>query len=163
MDISDELQKLDELRRSGVLSYAEFEIAKRRVLEGRQDTTHDQYLEDIKAQNQLAQLDREWELEREQYMIANKYGRYIPDKTSSVILGIALTGVGIAWTLFTGSLVFLSQTGFLFSIFPLFGVFWTLLAVGGSIYQFMKAEEYQKAYERYQSRRQKLINRHARR
>ncbi|MBE7380411.1 MAG: hypothetical protein F6J95_003240 [Leptolyngbya sp. SIO1E4] len=85
---------------------AEFEIAKRRVLEGRQDTTHDQYLEDIKAQNQLAQLDREWELEREQYMIANKYGRYIPDKTSSVILGIALTGVGIAWTLFTGSLVF---------------------------------------------------------
>lgn len=34
MSISDELQKLDELRRSGAITFDEFELAKQRVLGG---------------------------------------------------------------------------------------------------------------------------------
>ena len=45
MTISDELQKLDELRRNGTISYDEFEIAKRMVLEGPQDTARPDQLE----------------------------------------------------------------------------------------------------------------------
>ncbi len=60
MTIADELQKLDELRRSGAISFDEFEIAKRKVLEGPQDFTEYDHLEEIKAQNEVAQLDREW-------------------------------------------------------------------------------------------------------
>ena len=49
MSISDEIQKLDDLRRNGALSSEEFEIAKRQVLEGPYDTADSDHLEDIKS------------------------------------------------------------------------------------------------------------------
>src|SRR5262245_39381991 len=86
MNIADELRKLQDLHRSGVLTDEEFATAKAAVLAG--NTTDDRagnepamhaHLEEIKLQNEVARLDREWELEREQYMVAGKYGyRYIP-------------------------------------------------------------------------------------
>jgi len=79
MSIAEEIKKLDNLRRNGTLSHEEFEIAKRKVLEGPQDVTESDHLEEIKAQNEVAQLDREWQIEREKYLITGKYGnKHIP-------------------------------------------------------------------------------------
>lgn len=158
MSISDELQKLDELRRNGAISADEFEIAKMRVLEIPRDTERDRHLEDIKAQNELFQLDREWELERENYMIPGKYGhKHIPGKISSVLVGLFIVCVGIVWTVMATFI-----TGFAVDnvsrFFPLFGVFVVLFGIGMSIYAFSKAVQYGEAQLRYQRRRSEMKN-----
>ncbi len=126
MSISDELMKLDELRRSGAISADEFELAKRKILEAPQDMYRSDALNELKAQNELAQLDREWELERESYMVTGKYGhRHIPGKASSLLGGLFVVGFGIFWTTMATSM-----TGFggpsALSLFPLFGVLFIL-------------------------------------
>jgi len=76
MSLVDELTKLEELRRSGALSDAEFTKAKAALLNeapagrGLELGEHlaDQ-LAEVKYQNELAQVDREWESERQQYLI----------------------------------------------------------------------------------------------
>ncbi|PZD74357.1 hypothetical protein C1752_01107 [Acaryochloris thomasi RCC1774] len=153
MTISDELQKLDELRRNGTLSPEEFEIAKRRVLEGPQDDVLTDRFEEIKTYTELAQLDREWQLERENYMISTRYGRrHIPSKSGSVFGGIIIVVFGILWTMMAASMA----SGSFLSLFPLFGVFFTVAGIGVSIRSFVKAGQYKKAHERYLHRRQSL-------
>ena len=90
MTISDELQKLDELRRNGTLSPEEFEMAKRRVLDEPQDGGLADYFEEIKAHDALAKLDRGWELERKKYMISrsSRFGgwySFIPTKACIIL------------------------------------------------------------------------------
>ena len=158
MTISDELQKLDELRRNGTISYDEFEIAKRMVLEGPQDTARPDHLEEIKAQNELAQFDREWELERENYMVAGKYGhKHIPGRFSSALGGFMIVGFGIIWTLMAASMTGFGRAGVI-SLFPLLGVLFVLFGAGMSMMAFVKAGQYQEARERYQRRRRELQN-----
>jgi Short C-terminal domain len=157
MALSEEIQKLDELRRKGTLSPEEFEIAKRRVLEASQYDTGVDHLEEIKAQNELAQIDREWGMERENYMVTGKYGRkYIPDKVSSVFGGIFAVGVGIFWMAMTTSITGFGGAG-VFSPFPLFGVLFILFGVGASFWSFVQAELYEEAQERYQRRRREIL------
>ena len=159
MTISDELLKLDELRRNGTISGDEFEIAKKKALEGPQDASQSEHLEEIKAQNEIAQLDREWELERENYMVVGKNGhRHIPGKASSVFVGIFTVGFGIFWTAMAASMIGFGGDG-VFSIFPLFGVLSVLFGAGMSIYAFVKAGQYEQAQQRYQRRRREMQNR----
>lgn len=156
MTISDEIQKLDELRRNGTLSPEEFEIAKRRVLEGSQYSAGADHLEEIKAQNELAQLDREWELERENYMVAGQYGhKHIPGKVSSVFAGLFIVGFGISWTVIAASMTGFGGVG-VFSFLPLFGILFILFGAGMSIRAFVKAGQYEEAQERYRRRREIL-------
>ena len=158
MTISEELQKLDELRRNGTISYDEFEIAKRKVLEGPQEAPRSDHLEEIIAQNELAQLDREWELERENYMVAGKYGhKHIPGRFSSAFGGFFIVGFGIFWTAMAASMTGFGGAGIV-SIFPLFGVLFVVFGAGMSIMAFVKAGQYEEAQERYQRRRRELQN-----
>ena len=158
MTISDELQKLDQLRRNGAISYDEYEIAKRRVLEESQDGVSDDHLEEIRAQNELAQLDREWALEREDYMFVGKYGhRYVPTKAGSVFGGVVIVLFGIFWTVMASSMLGFGRAG-VFSMFPLFGVLFVLFGVVMSIFSFVKAGQYAEAKERYQRRRREIQN-----
>jgi hypothetical protein len=110
-----------------------------------------EHLEEIKRQNEVAQLDREWQLERQQYMMANRYGRrQLPSQAGSVFGGVLIVGFGIVWTAMAASMgapVF----------FPLFGVLFILVGVGVSIYSFTKAGAYQQALARYQRRRPQLL------
>lgn len=156
MSISDELWKLDELRRSGALSEREFEIAKRKVLEESSDQYGDfDQLEEIKNQNDVAQLDRAWKLERENYMIHGKYGRkHIPGKASSLFGGVILVAFGIFWTVMAG--VVAGPFGGLGSLFPIFGVLFVLFGIGVTIHSFIKAGRYQDAQEQYHRRRREL-------
>lgn len=157
MSVTDELQKLDELRRNGALSADEFEIAKRKVLEGPQGAARSDHLEEIKTQNEVAQLDREWELERENYMVAGYYGhRLIPRKGSSVFGGLVVVAFGIFWTATAASMTGFGGAGV---FLPLFGVLFTLFAAGMSINAFVKAGQYEEAQGQYQRRRRELLNR----
>lgn len=142
MSISDELEKLAELRREGVLSDEEFEIAKQKVLHGESDTSANDQLEDIKNQNEIAQLDRQWEIEREKYVSYGEHGRRkVPSKVGSVIGGVVFCGIGL----------------FMMSIFPPMGFFVIILGCVGCALSFAKAVKYRAEEESYQRRREALI------
>jgi hypothetical protein len=109
MGIADELAKLEELRRQGALSESEFAKAKAAVLGGAQTALPPESLgrhlsdelAEVKYQNEIARIDREWEMERVQYLITNRYGRsQVP--TQGLGVGVALVGgiFGALWTAF---------------------------------------------------------------
>lgn len=157
MSISDELKKLDELRRKGVLSHDEFETAKRRILENPDITTDSAQLDDIRTQLQCVQLDQEWELERERYMVTGRRGqRYVPTKTRSVIQAVAFVGFGVFWTIMTRTAVGFGQVEAV-SPFPVFGMLIVLVGVGIAIHSFIVASRYEEARARYQGRRDAIV------
>jgi hypothetical protein len=96
MSIADELTKLEELRRSGALSDVEFAKAKAALLSGSSGQTEQplaqhlsEQLAEVKHQNELARIDREWEIEQAQYLIVDRYGgRHIP--TAGMGIGVAI-------------------------------------------------------------------------
>jgi hypothetical protein len=114
-------------------------------------------LDEITRQNELARIDREWQIERDQYMRYGRYGsRYRPTVGMSIITGvIGLVGGGL-WTLFTLSIV--PQVGGFGLLFPLFGVFFMAVGVGTAIYNYNLAQRYDEAYAAYQQRRQRLLH-----
>ena len=160
MGIGDQLQKLDDLRRRGALSEEEFLIAKQKLLAEPAEGVEDDRFAELKAQNDVLQLDRAWELERENYMMTGRYGhRYIPGKSSSVLGGIFLAGFGVLWTIVTFSMASGGAPGLIGLVFPMFGVVFVLFGVVMSLTSFSKATQYEQAFENYQRRRQELLNR----
>jgi Short C-terminal domain len=163
MNIADELQKLQELHRTGALTDEEFATAKAAVLAAKttgadaplNETAREQ-LEEMKLENTVARLDREWQLARERYMIAGQYGnRYIPSRGVSVLMGVVVTGFGIFWIAMAMSIT--SNMPGIGGAFPCFGVIFILFGVGMSIYSFSKATQYEEEYQRYQQRRAELL------
>jgi hypothetical protein len=162
MNIADELRKLQDLHQSGALTDQEFAAAKAAVLAGEargaepEPGVMQQHLDEIRLQNEVARLDREWELEREQYVITGRYGyRYLPNKTMSVIMGVVIVVFGIFWTVMAFGMV--GEVSGPFILFPLFGVVFIAAGVGMSIYGYNKATAYEKAYQEYQRRRAELL------
>ena len=152
MSISDEIQKLDQLRRDGTLSSEEFELAKRQVLGGTHDAADSDQLEDIKLQNEVAQLDREWELAREDYLVSGRYGaRHFPSKVNSVLGAVAMVAFGIFWSSLVASI---PAPGFV----SLVGYGIILFAVYFGISRFMKAHRYEEDQARYKRRRKVLLS-----
>jgi hypothetical protein len=166
MSIADELQKLEDLRRSGALSETEFAKAKAAVLAGATDRPPvEQHLSDqlgeVRYQNELARLDREWEAERERYMITDRYGRrYLP--TPGMGIGMAIVGgvFGVLWTVMAVAITGSAPGGGPFDIakivFPLFGVVFVVAAIGYGLYAYSRAQEYRKALAAYQARRREV-------
>jgi hypothetical protein len=158
MNLVDELRKLQELHQSGALTDDEFAAAKAAVLakgaEGGEignDQGVQSRLEEIKLQNEIARLDREWQLERERYMVTGRFGqRSVPSQFTSVLGGLVIVGFGIVWTSMAASM---GAPGF----FPMFGVIFICTGLGMSIYSFTKAGEYDRAFESYKRRRSRLI------
>jgi hypothetical protein len=77
MNLADELRKLEELHRSGALTDEEFAAAKARVLAGEPAGTGPagegvmrEQLDELRLQNEVDRLDREWQMERERYVQA---------------------------------------------------------------------------------------------
>jgi hypothetical protein len=135
-----------EIHRSGGAAYTE-------VLDAIEENT-ERIAEDvgqIRLQNELEQLDREWMMRREQLMVTGRHGsRYVPGKVGALV-GAAIAAVfGIFWTVAASSM---GAPGF----FPLFGVVFVVVAVAGGIYGFTKAGEYEQAERDYQSRRAALL------
>jgi hypothetical protein len=161
MNIADELRKLQDLHQSGALTDDEFATAKAAVLSGRgstaepaKDQVMQEHLEEIKLQNEVARIDREWGMERERYMVAGgRYGqRYVPNRPMSVVGGIIIVGFGIFWTVMAASIAG-GFGGGPAAIFPCFGILFILAGVAMSIYSYSKAVQYEQAYEAYRRRR----------
>jgi hypothetical protein len=144
MTLSEEIQKLEKLHRNGTLSPEEFEMAKRRVLEGA--SAEPDHLEKIKFQNELAQVDREWRMERENYMVWGRHlHRYIPSKVGSVVWGIFIVGFGLYWTSIPTSMAG-------------FGILFILFGASSSIWAFVKSGQYEEAQAQYKRRRHEILN-----
>lgn len=160
MGIGDQLHKLDELRRQGTISEEEFLLAKQKVLAEPATDIHEGRLSDISLQNEIMQLDRAWELERENYMVTGRYGsRHIPTKGSSLFGGIIVAVFGAFWTVMAFSITGAGAFGIVSLLFPLFGVLFILFGIGTSIFAFSKASQYEQAFDNYQRQRQQLLSR----
>lgn len=162
MSIADELHKLGELHRSGALTDAEFAQAKARVLAGQgrdaspQDDTVRQHLSELMRENELARLDREWQMERERYYISgrNNSGQYMPTKTSGVLFAVVAIFGGGFWTVMAAGMA--GKDGP--SIFPLIGVVFILFGIGVGIFTFLRANQLEAAQQRYQRRRAMILS-----
>jgi hypothetical protein len=165
VNIADELRKLQDLHQSGGLSDEEFARAKRAVLERAEGGEPaagavQEQLEHLRQQNELLQLDQDWERERERYMVTGRYGRrYLPSKGMSVLGGVMITGFGILWTIFAASFPTMDHAPGVFGLFPLFGVLFVLFGIGVSVYSYNKAGEYERALARYHQRRREIQGR----
>jgi apolipoprotein N-acyltransferase len=102
--------------------------------------------------NELDRIDREWETERERYMITSKYGRrYVPSSGAAVVVGLFSVSMGLIWIM--SSLALAHDLGALAGVFPLFGIVFVGGGAAISFYQFRKAKRYQAAFRAYQLRR----------
>jgi hypothetical protein len=167
MSLVDELAKLEELWRSGGLSDAEYAKAKTALLNAVSQPELREHLADqlteVKYQNKLAQIDREWQIERQQYLIRSRYGiAQVP--TAGMGIGTALIGgaFGVFWTMLALSIAGAAPhptsdfSSLIRIFFPLFGIVFTVAAIGGGIYACIKAQKYQEAFAAYQERRARV-------
>jgi len=162
MTLTDELQKLQKLHDEGALTADEFARAKSAILppgpgEGGAVELRpadvgisDQHLPTIQLQNEVAQLDREWELERKNYLGTGKGGEYIPTEGAGIVGALVVGVFGTAWTIGAASMGAPA-------IFPLFGIVFVLLGVGSCLNDVGKAGKYREAETRYKQRRAELI------
>lgn len=164
MSLADDLAKLEELRRTGALTDTEFARAKAKLLDAGApagDAVADklgEQLAEVRYQNELERLDREWQIEREKYMVADKYGRRHVPTVGGGIAGAAFIGVfGVFWTVMafaiTGGAPDFGPFVIAKVFFPLFGVAFTVFGVYLGIHSARKAEEYNRALAAYQRRR----------
>jgi hypothetical protein len=108
-------------------------------------------VQQIKRQNAVEQLDREWEIRRQELLVRNKDGsRDVPTMAGSAIGGIIAIVAGIAWIIFTASM---GAPGF----FPLFGLLFIAVGVIASISQMTKADAYSREESAYRARREALL------
>lgn len=120
-------------------------------------------VEKLTRQNELEALDREWELEKESFMVANKHGRrHLPTKTGSLIGGVVIAVFGLFWTTMAFGITskashFGGGFGPAFSCFPLFGLVFVAGGIAMSIYAYRKAGDYEQAHRRYKRRRREVL------
>jgi hypothetical protein len=160
-NFADELKKLEALRWNGTLTDAEFERAKAALFA--QLPTDDvskleAELAELRAENELARIDREWDAEREQYLLRDKCGnKQVPTVNGSIVLSAVAAVFGVFWTVFTVSITNRGPDFGAFSVakvlFPLVGITITIVAVVMGFWGANKAKEYEKAHAAYQARR----------
>ncbi len=168
MSIADELQKIEELYAHGTLTRDEFEQAKAKALTEAAptpipaaDSQTARQIAQLQRQNAVAQLDREWEMEKEQYMVTGRYGsRSLPSEGGSLFGGLIIAGFGVFWTIFAFSITSGAASAGapgIASVFPFFGILFVIVGVGSSISSYFKAGQYREAAQRYQEKRARLL------
>jgi hypothetical protein len=167
MNLADELRKLDDLRRSGVLSDAEFQQAKALLLAGgaapaeqpSSQVLSDQ-LAEVRHQNELTRIDREWEIERQQYLVRGQYDRRdVPTAGMGIMTAVVGGSFGLIWLVM--ALTMMSEAPFPTILrigFPLFGVFFIVVAISSGMTSYSRAEKYDAAFQAYKSRRQAALD-----
>ena len=105
----------------------------------------------LQRRSDLEQLDREWERERQEYMVRGKHGHVsAPSKAGAVLPLIFVVPFGLFWTGMASSMNAPS-------LFPLFGILFIVFAIAMAMSTFSKAQQLEEARNRYQSRRRKLM------
>jgi hypothetical protein len=100
----------------------------------------------IKLQNELERIDREWMLQREQYMVRGKDGQLsVPTKVASIVGAGLMAVFGIFFATVAPGIGFV-------------GIIFAVIAVAMGIYSLSKAEQYESQHREYAARRQRLLN-----
>lgn len=111
----------------------------------------------IAGYTELAALDREWELERQNYMVTTKHGgKHIPSEAGSIGGGIAITLFGCVWTFMAFTITSFIPIPILHFVFPLFGMIFIFGGIASSISSYNKAGDYRRAEQRYRQRRTEI-------
>lgn len=106
----------------------------------------------IRLQNELEQLDREWDQERSQFLMRDKNGNASePSPVGAIVGGVLAIGFGIFWISTTSSM---GAPG----IFPLFGLVFIGFALFGIISSVNKSQGLRNGEEQYQARRGRLLS-----
>lgn len=108
-------------------------------------------LNTIRWQNDLAQLDRDWERERESYLIRGQYGRTRVPSTTGSLLAMML---GIAFSVFW--IVFADSQGAPGPVVS-FGVLAIVVVVVGCAANLLKSVKYKERLSAYERRREQLM------
>jgi hypothetical protein len=169
MSLAEEIKKLEDLRWNGTLTDEEFARAKAALIGKLEDQAEPGHrgeaagavasqLAEVRYQNELARIDREWEIEKEKYMVTGKHGvRHLPTKGQGMAVAIMIGVFGAFWTIMAFSITSGAPDEGPFNLvkvfFPLFGIAFTVFGVYMGIHTMRKAEEYNRALAAYQERR----------
>jgi hypothetical protein len=105
----------------------------------------------IELQNDLARMDREWELRRESFMVTGKHGhRSLPSTVGSAMSGVVAVVFGVIWMGFAASMGAPSP-------FVLFGLVFVGFAIFREVNGASKASAYQSAEVLHASQRTALL------
>jgi len=153
MELVEQLQQLQELREKGALSEEEFQQAKQVLLAGtppmKVETTpeREESLARLQREAEVARIDREWDYQREQYMVRGKYGnRYYPSRFAGIASMVIGTLFGLIW-------IGVSLGSNAPTFFPLIGIVVIVAGIANGVASFSKADSLQEAEEEYRNRR----------
>jgi hypothetical protein len=172
MGIADELEKLDQLRLKGSLTEEEFAQAKSQLLSNVQKSGEAQsllegQLTELRHQNELAQLDREWQIEQRRYQVAGSYRvLYVPTVSMGLVIAISGSLFGLFWiatAYYLPEMInaispvawqFINVSRVLFVI----GTVITVVSLARGLILCVKAIAYQRAYLTYVQKCQRISN-----
>lgn len=146
------------VRRGGSVTFTE-------VVKQLSETTENlaQQVSKLSRQTELETLERQWEAERESFMVTNNHGaKYLPDERSSMVGGVVTTVFGLFWTVMafgiTSSAPSFGPFGIVKIMFPAFGVLFIVFGIVVATRGSQKAKEYKIAQRAYLQRRQRLLD-----
>jgi hypothetical protein len=121
-------------------------------------------LDEVARRQEVADIDRSWDREREQYMATGTSGgthdahgryvggtpyRYIPTRGGSIGMGVFAAIAGLLWMAFAASI----GAG----AFALFGLVFIAFGIGTAVYNYNKAVSYEQARAAYLERRSEAL------
>lgn len=164
MNLSEELAKLQSLHWNGALTDEEFTRAKDRLLakDGAAGSPAVSQRQELEVE--LERIDREWNMERENYLVSGKHGtRHVPSKTGSIVGGIFVTMFSLFWIAMAIGITGVMPNEGPFSIakvaFPMFGVCFLGFAIAAMMKGYSKAGQMELAEQAWQQRRAEVEGR----
>ena len=110
--------------------------------------------EDVALEEELNRVDRDWQAERERYLLTSEFGgKQVPDKRRGLFAGGVLIALAVALLFMFLSL----PQGVAHEIGPYVSGFILLFGVGLGWFQYSKGVDYERAYAAYQQRRNAVI------
>jgi LSD1 subclass zinc finger protein len=115
------------------------------------------HLADLRYEQQLERLDREWQIERDDLLVTGRRGgKYRPSFVAGAISILVGGGFGLFWTMMAFGMANAGPGGGMAAIFPIFGLVFIILAIGSGLSMIVKAQRYAQAEHRYRQRRAEL-------
>lgn len=122
----------------------------------------------LKIEQEIARLDREWMMSRDQFMVRSKNGQLdIPTRTSAAIAGLIVVVFGIIWTVMAtgiaGAVGFgINEVGggplsLLPGLFPCFGVLFIIGGIVMAVTAYGKAINFEEHQHAYHAERNRLL------
>ena len=106
---------------------------------------------DIKRQNAVEQLDREWEIRRQSYLVRRKDGSSdVPTAAGGIVAAVIAVVAGIGWLILTSAM---GAPWF----FALFALLFIMVGLFGAVSTLSKASGYTSAESQYRRQREQLL------